>query len=69
MTGISGMLGRFTPGLRARIAGSRQLVILPVKMRVIRSEFRRSDRIRSPVEGSFRLYMKAVPPATSGTYW
>ena len=44
-------------------------MIWPVKIFATVAEVSRRFVIRAPVDGSMRLYMNAVPPATSGRYW
>src|SRR5262249_6042781 len=58
--------GNASPGLSALIAGSFHRLITPVKILAITSPDRRRLVTRRPL--IFRLYMKAVPPATIGMY-
>lgn len=65
-TGTIARVGSVSPGLSAWIAGSAQLVICWVKIRVIVSPDSRRFLTRwLPI---LRLYINAVPPATIGTY-
>ena len=68
ITGVRCSFGSRRPGLSARMTGSSQFVTLPVKILAIVFEDRRRLFTCLP-EASFRLYMMAVPPATSGRYW
>ena len=67
ITGTIGMLGRASPGLIRAIVGSLQDLILPVKMPAAVAASSRRFVIFAP-EGLLRLYINAVPPATSGMY-